>query len=124
MKKITIYEYYAYNCPADAYNVISKKGNYPRPQSSQELEVQLKDYVNKNGEQGLLDLAKVHPDSELIKMVCSCQSTKQPTEKKEKFSNADGNSNIPDSQAEQISLAKMMIFGGFVLVGIALIMKK
>ena len=125
MKKITIYEYYAYNCPADAYNVISKKGNYPRPQSSQELESQLKDYVNKNGEKGLLALAKVHPDSELVKMVCSCQTTKKETEKKENFSNANGgNSNIPDAQAEQISLAKMMIFGGFVLVGIALIMKK
>ena len=122
MKKITIYEYYAQNCPADAYNVISKDGNYPRPQSSKELEGQLKDYVNKNGEKGLLALAKVHPDSELVKMVCDCQTKK--TETKEKFSNANGNSNIPDAQAEQINLAKMMIFGGFVLVGIALIMKR
>lgn len=122
MKKISIYEYYAYNCPADAYGVISKDGNYPRPQSAQELESQLKDYVNKNGEKGLLALAKVHPDSELVKMVCDCQTKK--TETKEKFSNANGNSNIPDAQAEQINLAKMMIFGGFVLVGIALIMKR
>lgn len=122
MKKITIYEYYAHNCPADSYNVISKDGNYKRPQSAEELEGQLKDYVNKNGEKGLLALAKVHPDTELVKMVCDCHKNK--TEKKENFSNANGNSNIPDSQAEQISLAKMMIFGGFVLVGIALIMKK
>lgn len=122
MKKITIYEYFAHNCPADSYNVISKDGKYRRPQSAEELEGQLKDYVNKNGEQGLLDLAKVHPDSELIKMVCDCKKDK--AEKKENFSNVSGNSNIPDSQAEQISLAKMMIFGGFVLVGIALIMKK
>lgn len=122
MKKITIYEYFAHNCPADSYNVISKDGKYRRPQSAEELEGQLKDYVNKNGEQGLLDLAKVHPDSELIKMVCDCKHKK--AEKKENFSNVSGNSNIPDAQAEQISLAKMMIFGGFVLVGIALIMKK
>jgi hypothetical protein len=123
MKKITIYEYFAHNCPADSYNVISKDGDYRRPQSTEELEGQLKDYVNKNGEKGLLALAKVHPDSELVKMVCDCQTKK--TETKEKFSNANGgNSNIPDAQAEQINLAKMMIFGGFILVGIALIMKK
>lgn len=122
MKKITLYEYYAYNCPADAYNVISSDGNYPRPQSAQELESQLKDYVNKNGEKGLLALAKIHPDSELVKAVCDCQNNKK--EKKENFSNATGNNNIPDGQAEQINLAKMMIFGGFILVGIALIMKK
>jgi hypothetical protein len=102
--------------------VISKDGNYSRPQSTEELEGQLKDYVNKNGEKGLLALAKVHPDSELVKMVCDCQTTK--TKPTEKFSNVSGNSNIPDAQAEQINLAKMMIFGGFILVGIALIMKK
>jgi hypothetical protein len=123
MKKITIYEYFAHNCPADSYNVISKDGDYRRPQSTEELEGQLKDYVNTNGEKGLLALAKVHPDSELVKMVCDCQTKK--TETKEKFSNANGgNSNIPDAQTEQINLAKMMIFGGFILVGIALIMKK
>ena len=56
-------------------------------------------------------------------MVCDCKKSKS-VEKKENFSNANGNSNISDSQAEQINLAKMMIFGGFILVGIALIMKK
>lgn len=124
MKKITIYEYYAHNCPSDAYDVISQEGGYRRPQSPQELEGQLKDYVNKNGERGLKALAKIHPDTDLVKSVCSCNHDKQE-EKKENFSNASGgNSNIKDSQAEQINLAKMMIFGGFVLVGIALIMKK
>ena len=121
MKKISIYEYYAHNCPADSYNLISKNGNYRRPQSARELESQLKDYVNKNGESGLVELAKIHPDTELVKSVCDCQKHKHREEKKENFSNANG---ITDSQSEQISLAKMMIFGGFVLVGIALIMKK
>ena len=67
-------------------------------------------------------LAEIHPDKDLIKSVCECSKNKG--EKKENFSNANGNSNIPDSQAEQVNLAKMMIFGGFILVGIALIMKK
>jgi hypothetical protein len=123
MKKITIYEYYANNCPSDAYDLLSKEGNYKRPNSPEELEGQLKDYVNKNGERGLLKLAEIHPDKELVTMVCDCKKSKS-VEKKENFSNANGNSNISDSQAEQISLAKMMIFGGFILVGIALIMKK
>jgi hypothetical protein len=122
MKNITIYEYYAHNCPSDAYDLISKEGGYKRPNSPQELEAQLKDYVNKNGEKGLLNLAKIHPDKELVKMVCDCKTN--PVEKKENFSNANGNTNISDSQSEQINLAKMMIFGGFILVGIALIMKK
>ena len=125
MKKITIYEYFANNCPQDAYDLLSQQGDsYSRPQSPQELEGQLKDYVNKNGEKGLLKLAEIHPDKELITMVCDCKKSKSVVEKKENFSNANGNSNISDSQSEQINLAKMMIFGGFILVGIALIMKK
>jgi hypothetical protein len=122
MKNITLYEYYANNCPKDAYELISKDGGYSRPQSPDELESQLKDYVNKNGEKGLKKLAEIHPDKDLIKSDCEC--SKHKGEKKENFSNANGNSNIPDSQSEQINLAKMMIFGGFILVGIALIMKK
>ena len=127
MKKITIYEYFANNCPQDAYDLLSQEGgNYSRPQTPQELEGQLKDYVNKNGEKGLLKLAEIHPDKELITMVCDCKKTKNKSvaEKKDNFSNANGNTNISDSQSEQINLAKMMIFGGFILVGIALIMKK
>jgi hypothetical protein len=122
MKPITIYEYYSHTCPQEAYNVLSKEGGYSRPQSPIELENQLKDYVNKNGEKGLKELAEIHPDKDLIKMVCECSTSK--AEKKENFSNLNGNTNIPESQAEQINLAKMMIFGGFILVGIALIMKK
>jgi hypothetical protein len=121
MKPITIYEYYAYSCPQESYDLLSKDG-YKRPQSPDELERQLKEYVNKNGEKGLKALAEIHPDKDLIKSVCECSNNK--AEKKENFSNANGNSNIPDSQTEQINLAKMMIFGGFILVGIALIMKK
>jgi len=121
MKPITIYEYYAHTCPQEAYDVLSKEGGYSRPQSPNELEAQLKDYVNKNGEKGLRELAQIHPDKDLIKSICECS---KKAEKKENFSNLNGNSNIPESQAEQINLAKMMIFGGFILVGIALIMKK
>jgi hypothetical protein len=124
MKKITIYEYYANNCPSESFDLLSKEGNYQRPNTPQELEGQLKDYVNKNGELGLLKLAEIHPDKELVTMVCDCKKSKSVVEKKENFSNANGNSNISDSQSEQINLAKMMIFGGFILVGIALIMKK
>jgi len=128
MKNITIYEYFAHNCPQDAYAILSNDAgsDYRRPQTPQELEGQLKAYVNKNGEKGLLKLAEIHPDKELITMVCDCQKTKTNSvvEKKENFLNANGNSNISDSQSEQINLAKMMIFGGFILVGIALIMKK
>jgi hypothetical protein len=104
--------------------LLSKDGGYSRPQSPDELESQLKDYVNKNGEKGLKALAEIHPDKDLIKSICECSKNK--VEKKENFSNANGsgNSNIPDSQTEQVNLAKMMIFGGFILVGIALIMKK
>ena len=122
MKPITIYEYYAYSCPQEAYDLLSKDGGYQRPQSPDELESQLKDYVNKNGEKGLKELAEIHPDKDLIKSVCECSQNK--AEKKDNFSNATGNSAIKDSESEQISLAKMMIFGGFVLVGIALIMKR
>ena len=126
MKQITLYEYYAHNCPADSFDLINKDGRYGRPQNPQELEAQIKDYVKRNGEKAVTELAKIHPDTALVKSVCECSKHKhgQKEEKKENFSNANGNSNIPDSQAEQINLAKMMIFGGVILVGIALIMKK
>ena len=67
MKKITIYEYFAHNCPADSYNVISKDGDYRRPQSTEELEGQLKDYVNKNGEKAYLLWQKSIPILNLSK---------------------------------------------------------
>lgn len=122
-KKITIYEYYAHNCPAESFDLINEEGDYRRPRSPKELERYIKDYVNRNGEEGLLELAKIHPDTQLVQSVCSCKKNKPVVEeKKENFSNANGN--VSQSQMEQINLSRVMIYGGFVLVGIALIMRK
>jgi len=125
MKQITIYEYIATNVPSDAHFVINKYGggNYTRAKSVKELESQLKDFVKKNGKQGLLALAEIHPDKELISLV-DTKSNFNDSEKLPQFANATGDSVITNGDKEQLTYSKMLILGGFLLLGIALITKK
>jgi hypothetical protein len=121
MSRVTIYEYLATNVPADAYAIISE-GNrsVPKPKSSKELSVALKKYVLTNGEEGLIALAQIHPDRELIESICTnCESKKQK-DKKENFSNVSGD--VSDELKEGIKTSQMLVIGGFILVGLAIIM--
>ena len=119
--KITIYEYIANKVPNDAYTLLSKYGNYTKPKNEEELVSQLKQFVRENNSMGLMALANIHPDKELI-----IQANEEDNKEKEKYSNANGTtttSAIPKNTEETINLSRMMIYGSFLLIGLALVMK-
>jgi hypothetical protein len=119
MRKVTIYDYLATNVPSDAFEVISEGSNMPKPKNSHELSAQIKTYVTKNGETGLLRLAEIHPDRELIEAI----SVKENKENKtDNFSNLSGN--LSDKDKEYVNTTKLLMVGGFILVSLAIIMTK
>jgi hypothetical protein len=126
-QQITLYEYLATNVPSDSFTIINADGNLRKPNNNLELSQQIKSYVTTNGESGLLNLAKIHPDRELIEAICSSCSNNYLTankeiEKKENFSNFSENVNPSDK--ETINSSKLLIVGGFILIGLAIIMNR
>lgn len=121
-KRLTIFEYIANTKPNDAYILLQKYGKYNRAKDEKELEQQLKHFVRQNGSMGLMALASIHPDKELIEQFISENRVEEP---KSQFLNATGSTtNISDDQKETINLSRMMIYGSFILIGLALVMKK
>ena len=127
MKTITIYEYIATNVPNDASILINQfGGSYRKARDVKELESQLKHFVKTNGSKGLMALANIHPDKELIQQTLE-ENAGGAIKEKLPFSNATGdagNNNIPNLTQESINLSRMMIYGSFLLIGLALVMKK
>ena len=126
-QQITLYEYLATNVPSDSFAIVNTDGNLRKPKSNLELSKQIKTYVTKNGESGLLNLAKIHPDRELIEAICSnCSNnslnSNKEIAKKENFSNFSDN--VSPSVKESINSSKLLIVGGFILIGLAIIMNK
>ena len=129
-RKITIYEYLANNVPSDCHFLINKYDNYRKARDSKELEYQLKNFVNKFGENGLNELANIHPDKYLL-------NVSNPSN----FSNVDGETEVKDKNlnlqlykpeipkeekkfiTENLQISKMLIFGGMILVGLSIIIK-
>jgi hypothetical protein len=125
-KRITIYDYIASNVPNDAFILMSKSGNVTKAKDEKELVEQLKTFVRNNGSMGLMALAQIHPDKELIEQLISENRIEQESKN---YSNASGSetttntTKITDEQKETISLSKMMIYGSFLLIGLALVIK-
>lgn len=136
-KKITIFQYIANQRPNDAYLLLQKygngeKGNYKRAKSEQELIAQLKQFVRENGSMGLMALASIHPDKELIEQFIAennIPNDSSAMSNNSNYSNLVGedskkNTNLTTEQKETISLSKMMIYGSFLLIGLALVIRK
>ena len=140
-KTITLYDYLASSVPTKVFDIINAKNTYRQPQSQRELTNQLKDFVKKNGESALIDLAKIHPDKDLINSDCDkCKSAeldkkveiKEPKEIKETqivYSNFNGDTKSNTDGKEMIDKIKtintnMVILGAFVLLGVAYLVKK
>ena len=68
MNDITIYEYLACNVPKECQNLLSRY-DVPPVNTVEELTENLKAYVRVQGEDGLKDLADIHPDKELIELL-------------------------------------------------------
>ena len=62
---MNVYEYIADNNPREANYMLSGYG-YKKTQSKREISENLKALVRKNKEEGLKDLADIHPDKDLI----------------------------------------------------------
>lgn len=136
MRKITIYDYIASSVPADAVALVSSNG-YPKPRNHHDLVAELKDYVKQNGESALMEIGKIHPDRELIGQCIeeeegdnssesknNSNSSNSSTSDSKSFLNATGDAtNISQATQETINLSKVMIFGSFILIGLALVLK-
>jgi hypothetical protein len=129
MPKMNMFRYIAEKKPMDAHLLINQFGKYRRARGVRELESQIKHFVRNNQSVALQELAKIHPDRELI--IEEYESTREPIkEVKEDYRNVDGQSlttaptNITQDKAETINMSKIMIWSGFVLLGMAIIMKK
>lgn len=119
MGKVTIYDYLATNVPSDAFEVISEGRNMTKPRDSQELSAQIRKYVTNNGETALLRLAEIHPDRELIEAI---SIKKEEPQKNDNFSNLSGN--VAPTDKDYVNSTKLLMIGGFILIGLAIIMTK
>jgi DNA-binding response OmpR family regulator len=90
-----------------------------KPRNTRELSARIKKYVTKNGESALLRLAEIHPDRELIEAV---SITKEEEPKNENFSNLSGK--LTTNDKEYVNSSKLLMVGGFILIGLAIIMTK
>jgi hypothetical protein len=132
--KITMYEYLASSVPADASFVINKYGRFEKPRDERELAKQLKSFVKMFGEKAINELAKIHPDRELLEENCGkCEISKNkainqhtipfPKPYYQEFSNAEGNEQLKESTTQKIT-TNMLVISGFMLMAFALIIKK
>jgi hypothetical protein len=127
MEKITIYSYIASTKPTDSHILINKYGNYTRAKNEKELQSQLKHFVRENGDIALKELAKIHPDRELILEEVKenkTQSINNNNRGINNYSNLDGEVTGTRSFKEDVNFSKILIWGSFVLLSIAIIMKK
>ena len=129
-RNITIYDYIAETRPADSHFIINKYGKYRRARNKEELAYQLKDFVRTFGDKGLKELAKIHPDRELVEIECrGCAEHKRskpvievkerPEKEKIIYHNASG-----DGGREKGTDNKILIFGGMLLLAVAILMRK
>ena len=132
-KKITIYEYIAERVPADAHFLINKFGKYRRARNTKELAYQLRNFVRTFGENGLRELSKIHPDKKLVELECINCKTRKPIIKEvikevpiketptPAYRNASGDEIEIQRQSNE---GRLFIYLGFVILGIAIILKK
>ena len=132
-----MFKYLSEKVPNDCHYILNKYGSYEKAKSSSALENQIKHFVRNGGSNALQSLAEIHPDRELLEGGCTnCKiketkileltSTKELKDTilndKNNFYNASG------VDKEEKMLNKMtinsVVVGGFLLMGIALMIKK
>ena len=136
--KITMYKYLSEQVPSDVHFVLNKYGSYRKARNSKELEGQIKHFVRSFGSNGLESLAEIHPDRELIQITCNTckekdsminnlKSGKELREtilnEKNMYFNATGNQEKEEKIVNKMTINSIVV-GGFVLMGIALMLKK
>jgi hypothetical protein len=125
--KQTLYTTIADRNPREAFNFLAEKGYNKMKKDPQVIAVALADYVTKNQETALAELAKIHPDKELF------QPEVQPLQPI--LSNCDGceklNADAPKQEGKKFALSEnninIMIVSGaliFTLTAIVILIRK
>lgn len=68
MTNISLYKYVAHNNPEEAHALLVSKGYYQLPKQKEAVTMGLADLVDKDKDEGLIEIAKIHPDKELFGM--------------------------------------------------------
>jgi len=133
---MTMYKYLSEKVPSDCHYVLNKFGSYNKARNSKELENQIKHFVRNGGANALQSLAEIHPDRTLLEGGCTNCKVKETkilelTSTKElkdtilsdrnTFYNASGNN---DEKVINKMTINSIVVGGFVLMGVALLIKK
>ena len=133
---MTMYKYLSEKVPSDCHYVLNKFGSYNKARNSNELENQLKHFIRNGGANALQSLAEIHPDRTLLEGGCTNCKVKETkilelTSTKElkdtilndrnTFYNATGNE---EEKIVNKMAINSVVIGGFVLMGVALIIKK
>ena len=127
--KISLFDYLASSVPSKVFNVINRNNDYRMPNSQQELTAQIKDFVKKNGESGIKDLASIHPDKDLINSNCECKNVDTTTKVDSNTMVLQKHDNYSDFSGKEFMdkfktiNTNMVILGAFVLLGVAYIVK-
>lgn len=134
---MTMYKYLSEKVPSDCHYVLNKFSSYRKARNSKELENQIKHFVRNGGANALQSIAEIHPDRELLEGSCTnCKvketkilelsTTKDLKETilndRNTFYNASGN-NQDEKIVNKMALNTVVV-GGFLLMGIALMIKK
>ena len=104
MSAITLYEYLAYNVPAQCQGVLDRY-DVPASHNEEELTENLKSFVRVYGQDGLQELADIHPDKDLIAEMASL-ATPYNGRKESEYLNASGAESRIDNIENQLK------FGG------------
>tara|TARA_R110000751_G_scaffold305047_1_gene421058 strand:+ start:250 stop:765 length:516 start_codon:yes stop_codon:yes gene_type:complete len=136
--RITIYSYLANRAPSESHYVINKYGKYRRARNEKELEYQLKNFVKNFGDNGLKELANIHPDRDLLELHCDkCSNTDKKNNdmtslieaQSKMMLNVSGNNNGTNPPADNTDKIvskvnnNLLITGGFVIMAVALLIK-
>ncbi len=134
---MTMYKYLSEKVPSDCHYVLNKFSSYRKARNSKELENQIKHFVRNGGANALQSIAEIHPDRELLEGSCTnCKvketkilelsTTKDLKETilndRNTFYNASGG-NQDEKIVNKMALNTVVV-GGFLLMGIALMIKK
>ena len=89
MNDITIYEYLACNVTKECQNILDRY-DVPPSNTVEELTENLKAFVRVHGQDGLEDLAEIHPDKELIELLTVSTPYEGNREDESQYLNAAG----------------------------------
>lgn len=131
---MNIYQYVAFNRPIDSATILGNAGIRPS-RDKRELSKQLYMFVQNGGEKAWMQIARIHPDLPLFeKLNENALKFEKENMKTKEYSNACGCSNFSNTDGQSMkneiasklesNRSEILIVGGVVLLGLALILKK